>query len=78
MFPFDDVIMCKWEPLLPHSEQLPNASLTAYANANASLTTHQRFANRSIMLGLHRTPEGLGTDLRPKNGQTRGYSGVGR
>ena len=30
------------------------------------------------MLGLHRTPEGLETDLRPKNGQTRGYSGVGR
>ena len=26
------------------------------------------------MLGLHRTPEGLKT----KNGQTRGYSGVGR
>ena len=30
------------------------------------------------MLGLHRTPEGLKTDLRPKYGQTRGYSGVGR
>ena len=30
------------------------------------------------MLGLHWTPEGLGTDLRPKNDQTRGYSGVGR
>ena len=30
------------------------------------------------MLGLHKTPEGLGTDLRPKNDQTRGYSGVGR
>ena len=30
------------------------------------------------MLGLDRTPEGLGTDLRPKNGQTRGHSGVGR
>ena len=30
------------------------------------------------MLGLHRTPEGLGTDSRPKNGQTRGYSGVDR
>ena len=30
------------------------------------------------MLGFHRTPEGLETDLRPKNGQTRGYSGVGR
>ena len=30
------------------------------------------------MLGLHRTPEGLGTDIRPKNDQTRGYSGVGR
>ena len=30
------------------------------------------------MLGLHRTPEGLETDLRPKNGQTAGYSGVGR
>ena len=30
------------------------------------------------MLGLHRTPEGLETDLRPKNGETRGYSGVGR
>ena len=29
------------------------------------------------MLGLHRTPEGLGTDLRPKNDQIRGYSGVG-
>ena len=32
----------------------------------------------SVMLGLHRTPEGLGTDWRPKNGQTRGYGGVGR
>ena len=31
-----------------------------------------------FMLGLHRTPGGLETDLRPKNGQTRGYSGVGR
>ena len=30
------------------------------------------------MLGLHRTPDGLGTDLRPKNDQTRDYSGVGR
>ena len=30
------------------------------------------------MLGLHRTLKGLGTDLRPKNNQTRGYSGVGR
>ena len=30
------------------------------------------------MLGLHRTPEELRTDLRPKNDQTRGYSGVGR
>ena len=30
------------------------------------------------MLGLHRTPEGLGTDLWPKNGQTRGYSRVGQ
>ena len=30
------------------------------------------------MLGLHRTPDGFGTDLRPKNYQTRGYSGVGR
>ena len=32
------------------------------------------------MLGLHQTPEGLETDLhvRPKNGQTRGYLGVGR
>ena len=30
------------------------------------------------MLGLHRTPEGLGTDLRQKNDQTRGYSAVGR
>ena len=30
------------------------------------------------MPGLHRTPEGLGTDLQPKNGQTRGYSAVGR
>ena len=29
-------------------------------------------------LGLHRTPEGLETDLRPRNDQTRGYSGVGR
>ena len=29
------------------------------------------------MLGLHWTPEGLETDLRPKNGQTRGNSGVG-
>ena len=29
------------------------------------------------MLGLHRTPEGLRTDLRPKNDQARGYSGVG-
>ena len=31
-----------------------------------------------LMQGLHRTPEGLRTDLRPKNNQTRGYSGVGR
>ena len=31
-----------------------------------------------FMLGLHWTPEGLGTDLRPKNGQTRSYSGVGQ
>ena len=30
------------------------------------------------MLGLHRSPKGLGTDLRPRNYQTRGYSGVGR
>ena len=30
------------------------------------------------MLGLHRTPGGLGTDLRPKNDQTRNDSGVGR
>ena len=30
------------------------------------------------MQGLHRTPEGLRTDLRPKNHQTRGYSGVDR
>ena len=30
------------------------------------------------MLGSHRAPEGLGTNLRPKNGQTRGYSGVSR
>ena len=30
------------------------------------------------MLCLHRTPEGHGIDLRPKNDQTRGYSGVGR
>ena len=30
------------------------------------------------MLGLHRTPEELRTDLRPKNNQTRGFSGVGR
>ena len=30
------------------------------------------------MLGLHRTPEGLETDLRPKNGETQGSSGVGR
>ena len=29
-----------------------------------------------LMLGLHRTPEGLGTDLQPKNDQTHGYSGV--
>ena len=30
-----------------------------------------------LMLGLHRIAEGLGTNLRLKNGQTRGYSGVG-
>ena len=30
-----------------------------------------------LMPGQHWTPEGLGTDLRPTNGQTRGYSGVG-
>ena len=30
------------------------------------------------MLGLHRTPKGLGTDLRPKIDQSRGYSAVGR
>ena len=29
------------------------------------------------MLGLHQTPEGLGTDLRPKMAKTLGYSGVG-
>ena len=29
------------------------------------------------MPGLHRTPDGLGTDLRPKNGQTHGYSPEG-
>ena len=28
------------------------------------------------MLGLHRTPEGLGTDLRQKIGQTHGNSRV--
>ena len=31
----------------------------------------------SVMLGLHRTPEVLEIDLWPKNGQSRGYSGVG-
>ena len=31
-----------------------------------------------FMLGLYRPPKGLGTDLQPKIGQTRGYSGVGR
>ena len=30
------------------------------------------------MLGLHQTSEGLGTHLRPKNYQTRGYSWVGQ
>ena len=30
------------------------------------------------MLGLHRTPEGLGTDLRPKNDQTRRVGRQGR
>ena len=30
-----------------------------------------------LILGLHRTPEGLETDLQPKNGQTRDNSGVG-
>ena len=30
------------------------------------------------MLGLHRIPEGLETYFRPKIGQTRGCSGVGR
>ena len=30
------------------------------------------------MLSLHRTPEGLETDLRPKISQTSGYSRVGR
>ena len=30
------------------------------------------------MLGLHWTPEGLGTDLWPKNDQSRGYWRVGR
>ena len=29
-----------------------------------------------LMPGQHRTPEGLGTDIRPTNGQTRGYSGI--
>ena len=29
------------------------------------------------MLGLHWTHKGLGTDLQPKNGQNRSYSGVG-
>ena len=31
-----------------------------------------------LMLGLHWTPEGLGTDLQLKNDQTRAYSGVGQ
>ena len=31
-----------------------------------------------VMLGLHWTPEELRTDLRPKNYQTRGNSGVGQ
>ena len=31
-----------------------------------------------LMLGLHKTPEGLRTDLRPKIDKTPGYSGVGR
>ena len=30
------------------------------------------------MLGLQSIPEGLDIELRPKYGQTRGYSGVGR
>ena len=34
--------------------------------------------NSPVMLGLHRTPEGLRTDLQPKNDKTRDYSGVGR
>ena len=38
----------------------------------------KKWNNTFLMLGLHRTPEGLGTDLRPKTDQTRGYSGVGR
>ena len=33
----------------------------------------KNLARKGFMLGLHWTPEGLGTDLRPKNGQTRGY-----
>ena len=37
-----------------------------------------RICGNSFMLGSHRTPEGLGTDLRPKNDQIRVYSGVGR
>ena len=30
------------------------------------------------MLGLYRIPEGLGTELWPKNYQTRGYLGIVR
>ena len=44
---------------------------------NVIFDTKNRTCTLSLMLGLHRTPKGLGTALRPKNGQTRGYSEVG-
>ena len=46
-------------------------------DSSAVLITPQ-FIILTLMLGLHRTPEGLGTDLRRKSDQTRGYSGVDR
>ena len=45
-------------------------------NGNGGLAKHG--LTSLVMLGLHWTSKGLGTDLRPKNDPTLGYSGVGR
>ena len=53
-------------PWLAHS----GGSSTAFGTKDYSVF-------RRVMLGLQQTPEGLGTDLQPKHGQTCGYLGVG-